>query len=100
LFYTTYIIPPKQTNWDSFRTYIDEHINLNLRIKEPQELDEVTQHFTTVIQAAGWHSTPSIAEKRNDESNNVPESWLPENDKREADGRGRGIMKIGLPTTD
>ena len=64
----------KQTNWDNFRTYIDEHINLNLRIKEPHELDEATQHFTTTIQAAGWYSTPTIADKRNNESNNIPVS--------------------------
>jgi hypothetical protein len=64
----------KLTNWENFRNYIDEHINLNLRIKEHQELDEATQHFTTIIQAAEWYSTPSIAEKKNDESNNVPVS--------------------------
>jgi hypothetical protein len=45
------------TNWDTFRTYIDEHINLRLRIKEYAELDEAIQYFTTLIQAAVWHST-------------------------------------------
>jgi hypothetical protein len=41
-----------------FRAYIDEHINLRLRVKECAELDEVKQYFTTVIQAAAWHSNP------------------------------------------
>jgi hypothetical protein len=41
-------------------------------IKEPQELDEATQYFTTTIQAAGWYSTPTIADKRNNEPNNIP----------------------------
>jgi hypothetical protein len=48
------------TNWDMFRSYIDEHINLCLRIKECAELEEVTQYFTTLIQAAAWHSTPTL----------------------------------------
>jgi len=46
------------TNWDMFRAYIDEHINLRLHIKECAELDEAIQYFTTLIQAAAWHSIP------------------------------------------
>jgi hypothetical protein len=46
------------TNWDKFRDYINEHINLCLRIKECAELDEAVQYFTTLLQAAVWHSTP------------------------------------------
>jgi len=46
------------TNWDIFRAYINEHINLRLRIKECSKLDEATQYFTTLLQAAAWHSTP------------------------------------------
>jgi hypothetical protein len=46
------------TNWDMFRAYINEHINLCLRIKECAELDEATQYFTTLLQEAAWHSTP------------------------------------------
>jgi hypothetical protein len=52
------------TNWDMFRAYIDEHINLRLRIKECAELDEAIQYFTTLIQAAAWHSTPLLAQGR------------------------------------
>jgi hypothetical protein len=58
----------KHTEWGA------RLINLYLRIKEPQEIHEATQYFTTIIQAAGWYSTPSIAEKRNDVSHNVPVS--------------------------
>ena len=46
------------TYWDMFRAYINEHINLRLRITECAELDEATQYFTTLLQAAAWHSTP------------------------------------------
>jgi hypothetical protein len=54
----------KQTNRENFRTYIEEHVNLNFRIKEPNELDEVTQYFTTLIQGAAWYSTPTPKEGR------------------------------------
>jgi hypothetical protein len=47
------------TNWDMFRAYIDEYINPRLCIKECEELDEATQYFTTLIQAAAWISTPT-----------------------------------------
>jgi hypothetical protein len=40
------------TNWDMFRAYIDKYINLRSRIEECAELDEATQYFTTLIQAA------------------------------------------------
>ena len=46
------------TNWDMFRAYINEHINLHLRIKDCAELDKVTQYFTPLLQAVAWHSTP------------------------------------------
>jgi hypothetical protein len=68
---TTPKLISKQTNWDSFRTYIEEHINLNLKIKEPNELDEVTQYFTTLIQEAAWYSTPTPKEERK-KIDNIP----------------------------
>jgi hypothetical protein len=68
---TTPTLITKQINWDSFHTYTEEHINLNLRIKEPNELEEVTQHFTTLIQEAAWYSTPTPKEGRN-KIDNIP----------------------------
>ena len=47
------------TNWDMFRAYINENINLHLRIKERAELDNATQYFTTLLQEAAWHATPT-----------------------------------------
>jgi hypothetical protein len=41
-----------------FRAYITDHINLQIRIKDCDELDEATQYFTTLLQEAAWHSTP------------------------------------------
>jgi hypothetical protein len=40
------------TNWNSYRKYIEDHINMNIKIKEIDELDQTTQYFTTLIQEA------------------------------------------------
>jgi hypothetical protein len=42
------------TNWNSFRTYIEDHINMNIKIKETDKLDQTTQYFTGLIQEAEW----------------------------------------------
>ena len=54
-----------------FRAYINEHINLNLRIEERSELDDATQYCTTLLQEAAWHSTPPPRE-RTRPVNNIP----------------------------
>ncbi|KAF2880457.1 hypothetical protein ILUMI_25735 [Ignelater luminosus] len=64
-------ITTKQTNQDTFRSCINEHITLNLRVKEPQELDEATQSFTTLIQEATYYSTPTQVEGRK-KTDNIP----------------------------
>jgi hypothetical protein len=45
------------TDWNAFRAYITDHIDLNLRIKQRSELDDTTHYFTTLLQEAAWHST-------------------------------------------
>ena len=47
----------RNTWWSKLRHKIG-HINLRLRNKDCAELDEATQYFTTLLQAAAWHSTP------------------------------------------
>jgi hypothetical protein len=54
----------KRTNWGNFRTYVEKHIHLSQRIKEPNELHEATQYFTTLIQEAAWDLTPTPKEER------------------------------------
>jgi len=60
------------TTWDMFRAYINEHINLPLRIKDPAELDEATQYFTTLLQTAAWHSTPTLCKNEACEQHSPP----------------------------
>jgi hypothetical protein len=51
------------TNWNSFRTYFEDHINMNIKIKETDELDQTPQYFTMLIQEAAWYSTPTPPNK-------------------------------------
>ena len=56
-------VPPpalttQHTDWEKFRSYINAHITLNLRLKERRELDDAIHQFTTLLQNAAWHSTP------------------------------------------
>ena len=48
----------QHTDWEEFRSNINAHITLNLRLKESQELDDAKHQFTTLLQNAAWQSTP------------------------------------------
>jgi hypothetical protein len=90
------------TNWDMFRAYIDEHINLRLRIKECAELDEATQYYTTLIQAASWHSTPHSAQGRSLLTTLLSTyvNSLLKDDDGAVDGNGRETKATDLFITD
>jgi hypothetical protein len=69
---TTPSLITKKNKWGQLRTYIEEHINLNLRTKKkPNELDEVIYCFTTLIQEAARYSTPIPKEGRK-KADNIP----------------------------
>lgn len=61
----------KQTNWELFNEYIEANINPNMRIKNPEELDDAVEHFTSIIQKAAWYSTPTKTSQE-DNSTSVP----------------------------
>lgn len=48
----------KKTNWEVYRTTLDEIINLNVSLKTPEELNVVVTNFTKAIQNAAWIATP------------------------------------------
>jgi hypothetical protein len=50
----------KNTDWIKFGDYIDSNINQSYRLKEPHDLEETVQHWTTTIQRAAWHATPEV----------------------------------------
>jgi hypothetical protein len=62
---------------------------MNLRIKEPMELDEVGQYFTTFIQEAAWCSRPTPKEEMKKIDNT---SFHIRELVTEADGRDQEIM--------
>jgi hypothetical protein len=53
----------KNTDWNKFGDIIDSYINLTLKLKEQNEIDEAVQQWTTIIQSAAWHATPGINTK-------------------------------------
>jgi hypothetical protein len=84
-----------------FRTYINERINLHLRIKNPDELDEATHYFTTLLQAVAWHSTPLTPQTK--PANNTPSIYEKSSPKKEghvADGSARGTKVTESRITD
>lgn len=60
----------QHTDWPSFREHIEENLNLNIRLKEAEEIETAVVQFTNLIQVAAWKSTPTI-EHRN-QPINVP----------------------------
>jgi hypothetical protein len=54
---TPRLTTPK-TDWNAFRTHIDESIKLNIKLKQPDDIDEAVNSFTYLIQEAARRSTP------------------------------------------
>jgi hypothetical protein len=54
--------PPKlhnsQTNWETFRTQIEENLRLNIQLKTVKDIEEAIAEFTNIIQKAAWSATP------------------------------------------
>ena len=44
-------------NWDKFRKTIDQKINLNTRLKSPDDIEDAVSHFTENIQSAAWNAS-------------------------------------------
>jgi hypothetical protein len=63
-----------RTNWNCFHTYVKDHMNMKIKIKETDELDRATQYFTTLIQEAAWYSTPAPPDKTNN-THNTYANW-------------------------
>lgn len=59
------------TDWTAFKSLCINNINLNLRIKSTEELDEAAQHFTQTVQRAACKST-SETNSKPETTTNVP----------------------------
>lgn len=53
----------KFTDWDLFRTKIDESIDLKIRLKTTAELEQRSQQFINLIRKAAMETTPSLKEE-------------------------------------
>ena len=60
----------KHTDWTSFKTYLENKINLSVRLLNELQLDEEVELFVNNIQLAAWENTPKI--KRKTAGNNYP----------------------------
>lgn len=60
----------RQTNWAYFQEVINRTINLNLRLKTPEEIEDAVQYLTELLQNAAWKATPIQDQK--DNYTNIP----------------------------
>lgn len=60
----------RHTDWYSFREHIEENLDLNIRLKEPEEIETAVIKFTNLIQVAAWKCTPVIEHRK--KHTNVP----------------------------
>lgn len=59
----------KNTNWEIFREHVDNKLQIQLRLQEPAELEEATNHLIKTIQEAGWAAKPSIQVRKQNYTN-------------------------------
>jgi hypothetical protein len=53
----------RNTDWTAFKCNLQENIDLNQRIKSPEDLNAPAQYFITLVQKAAWQSTPQTESK-------------------------------------
>lgn len=49
-----------KTDWDGFRTYLNDKINLRIPLKSCCDVDEASVYITNLIQTAAWINTPNL----------------------------------------
>lgn len=52
----------KNTNWQRFREVFNEELSLNVPLKNPCDIEEAVNLFTSKVQAAAWEATPGAYE--------------------------------------
>lgn len=71
-------VPPpylysKNTNWDTFRNYLEDNIDLKVALKSETDIESVADRITKTIQTAAWLSTPTqIQTYKNETYYNLP----------------------------
>lgn len=50
----------RKTDWESFKDYLDENINLHIPLKTEEDIENAAWYTTNLIQIAAWKCTPYI----------------------------------------
>lgn len=53
-----------RTNWDTYRHTLQEVISLNIRLKEPEEVETAIEQFLNKMQQAAQQATPTTQHKK------------------------------------
>ncbi|CAG4980711.1 unnamed protein product [Colias eurytheme] len=49
-----------KTDWQGFRSFLEENIKLNISMKTPEDVDNACESFTNLIQVSSWKNSPCI----------------------------------------
>lgn len=49
-----------KTDWESFRSYLEDKVRLNIALKTRSEVDEGCNYITNLIQVAAWINSPNL----------------------------------------
>jgi hypothetical protein len=60
-----------KTDWNAFRIHTVERIKLNIKLKQPDNIDEAVHSHTCLIKEAAWKSTP-LTPPGNEPTNSTP----------------------------
>lgn len=62
----------KRTDWIAFSIYLDDKIDLKVKLKSEEDISTAATYITTLIQKAAWLSTPASACYTNETCRNLP----------------------------
>lgn len=48
----------RKTDWQGFRNFLDEQIQLNIPMKTPDDIDNACEYLTNLIQVSAWKNSP------------------------------------------
>lgn len=54
----------RKTDWQNFKTHMEEGINLGTPLRTVEQLEDETASFVRLIQQAAWAATPAMDKKR------------------------------------
>lgn len=69
--------PPRltngKTNWEGFRKYIEDNVELRVSLQTPLELEAAVDKFVDIVQKAAWNNTPYQQENLRFRGQNYPQ---------------------------